>query len=153
MNVSTHLREALNARFPVADFGPYFVFLESRPARDREGSERHHILPGREFPEFLKTPENQICLSSADHLLAHYWLALCAPQCSLFQRTFFMMSNLRKSVGSLKPKELNVCIEIYEKGRKAQAKIAHLQGLKNTENGRIQGRRNVKVAISLAFVL
>jgi hypothetical protein len=154
------LREELSARNPGADFAPYFVFIESCPLRSKENSERHHILPQKEFPSFRKSADNQVYLSSGDHLRAHYFLALCAPGCLSFQKTFFLMSIVRKPLGLLTAEEILVCAEVYEKGREAQRAAVRpfgiIYGAKNVENGhldrirpkpevnRIQGRKNVE---------
>jgi hypothetical protein len=158
--IDNTLREELSIRFPNVEFAPYFSFLESCPLQKRKDSEQHHILPQKEFPEHKKNPNNLINLLSKDHLIAHYWLALCAPKHTAFQRTFFLMSNLRKTVYQLLPEEVSNCAKIYEQGRALQRKAVRpfgiIYGAKNVENGhldrirpspevnRIQGRKNVE---------
>lgn len=154
------LRGELSARIPGADFTSYFAFIESRPLRTKEDSERHHILPQREFPIYKKNPDNRVYLSPGDHLLAHHLLAVCAPRCLTLQRTFFLMTITRKAANLLSPKEVEVCVDTYEKGREVQKKAARILGLiqgpKNAKNGhldlirpdpevnRIQGCKNVE---------
>jgi len=68
MTIQATLREALSLRIPDVDFSQYFSFIESCPLKDKKDSEHHHILPQKEFPEFTKTQENLVYLSSEDHL-------------------------------------------------------------------------------------
>jgi hypothetical protein len=158
--VNPALREELSTRFLGADFKSYFDFIESRPLRNKEGSERHHVLPQKEFPHHKKNLNNLMYLSPEDHLRAHYYLALCVPECLSFQRTFFLMSNTRKPLNLLTPEEISACADVYEKGREAQRVAVRpfgiMYGAKNVENGhlarirpdpevnRIQGRKNVE---------
>jgi hypothetical protein len=118
--ISDTIRRELSARFTGVDFTPYFVFIESRYQRGKEGSERHHILPKSVFPDRANNPDNLIYLSVGDHLRAHYWIALCATECALFQRIFFAMSGLKKYASSITMGELSYCAEVYERGKKAR---------------------------------
>jgi len=121
------------ARIPSADFSCYFAFIESRAVC---AGERHHILPRKEFPEHVKNPNNLICVSAADHLRAHYWLALCAPGCESFQRMFFLMANMT-CASQTSTDDLSKYAEVYENGREAQRKAAGVQG-------KIRGRNEVE---------
>ncbi len=147
------LREVLTAKIS-ADFGPYFAFIESLPQVD-EGH-RHHILPRKEFPEFIKNPSNLIRLSPANHFRAHYWLAVCAPQCESFQVAFYLMANCRSNQITID--DLPRYVEIYEQGRIRQLEIARIIGQRAKEsgqtaelgrtygkmNGQVQGKKNVE---------
>jgi len=119
MIIHADLRDELSIRMPGLDFAPYFSFVESCPLRNKENSEYHHILPRKEFPSHLKNVDNLIYLAPADHLRAHYWLALCAPKCDTFQRTFFLMAGLKKYASSVTNTELRRCADVYEQGRQA----------------------------------
>lgn len=168
------LRRDLSDRIPGADFVPYFAFIESRPVRDQKDSERHHILPKREFPGHVKNPDNLIYLSVGDHLRAHYWLALCAPECLSFQRTFFLMSAPRKAAKLLTPEEVSSYAEVYERGRAVQKvhavalgvtqgriniknghldrvrpdpEVNRIQGLKNAQSGHLDRIRTIDVCV------
>jgi hypothetical protein len=89
MSIQCYLREALQTHVPGANFDLYFAFLEFS-ASDGKGH-KHHILPKKEFPEFARDKENILRISPADHLRAHYYLALCAPKCESFQIAFYLM--------------------------------------------------------------
>ncbi len=129
MLISSTLRGALKAKVPSADFTPYFVFLES--CATVGVGERHHILPKKEFSEFVKTAENLIYVSPADHFRAHYWLALCAPQCESFQQAFFLMTNRAKQASWVAESELTQYAKVYERGRALWRKRARANGLKS----------------------
>ena len=129
MLVSDTLRESLTAKIPGADFSRYFAFIESCTIAE---GERHHILPKKEFPEHRKSLDNLIRITAGDHLRAHYWIAICAPECESFQRAFFMMANMKRAL-QVDIGDLPKYAEIYEKGRKAQRIAASAQG-------KIQGR-------------
>lgn len=163
MTVHIYLREALSARFPSVNFTPYFAFIESLPQTDR--GHRHHILPKKEFPEFSKDQNNLIRLSPADHFMAHYWLAVCAPE---FEMVFYLMAN-RKHAYQISKDKLFQYAEVYERGRIKQIEYirilgrsgvggrknvesGHIQALgrKNAENGRIQGHKNVENGVDFA---
>ena len=124
MRISTYLREALSAKIP-GDPTRYLAFVESCPS-EQTGGHKHHILPKKEFPEFAKDPSNCVCVSPGDHLRAHYWLALCAPQCSSFQVAFYLMANCRARDIALD--KLSEFAEVYEKGRTEQRKHAQKLG-------------------------
>lgn len=157
MTIQGTLREALSTRIPGADFSQYFAFIESLPLLQM-GGHKHHILPQKEFLEYVKNPDNLIRVTSADHFKAHYWLAVCAPSYEPFQRVFFFMTNFKRYASSINGNELPELIEIYERGCKAQAnwagELGRIQGRKNVENGhlkrvastggRIGGRQNVE---------
>ncbi len=133
MSVFDYLHE-VSVRIENTDFTPYFAFLESLPIA--ETGHKRHILPKKEFPEFAKDLNNLIRLSPADHFRAHYWLAVCAPQCGSFQRTFFLMAN-RKFATQTNKDELAKCAEVYERGKNAAIELARV-------NAGIQGRKNVE---------
>ena len=127
MTIQGTLREVLSARISGAGFSQYFAFIESCPPRDKAGSEYHHILPKTEFPDQAKNQENLIYLSVGDHLRAHYWLALCAPNHALFQRIFFAMSGLKKYASNVSKTELEHGVEVYERGKEAQRAATRLR--------------------------
>lgn len=144
MVINDTLRRSLSDRIPGADFTPYFAFIESRPQREKDGSERHHILPKREFPEHAKNLDNLVCLSVGDHLRAHYWLALCAPECPLFQRVFFAMSGLKKYASNVSKTELDHGVEVYERGKEAQRAATRLRRARFVNlTGKTVGRLSV----------
>jgi len=128
--------EILSIRVPNADFTPYFAFLASLVPLGKGGHE-HHILPQKEFPEFMKDPNNLIRLTPGDHFKAHYWLARCAPKHASFQITFFLMSN-RKFSQQVTVNKLPEYTKIYERGQARQAEGGRIQGRRNKENGSIQ---------------
>jgi hypothetical protein len=141
-----YLHQALSARFPSTDFMPYFTFIKSLPLL--KDGHKHHILPKKEFPKQAKNSDNLIRVASADHFRAHYWLALCAPQCQSFQVAFYLMAN-KKSAPQITGKELYQYAEIFARGREAQTAVARInagiQGRKNVENGSLaKSRKNIK---------
>ena len=159
MLISDTLRKTLTAKVPDVDFAPYFAFIESCATVK---GERHHILPKKEFPEHKRNPDNLICVTSRDHFRAHYWLAVCAPQCESFQRAFFLMANMKRA-SLVNVDDLPEYAAAYERGREVQRKAAHIQGhiqgkmavesgllasLRTHEHqvaaGRIAGRKAVK---------
>jgi len=116
MQVDNHLKGALQAKVPDTDFTRYFDFLESCSCDER--GERHHILPKTEFPEYKTHPNNIVRISVASHLYAHYWLAVCAPDCGAFQRAFFLMA--RVDHADIDASSLPEYAAILERGRLAQ---------------------------------
>jgi len=115
------------------DFTPYFAFIESRPSVKK--GEKHHILPENEFPNFKNAVGNLIRVSTGDHLMAHYYLALCAPDFVPFQMVFYFMANFRKYASQIKLEELPSFCEIFEKGRERQKVIAAEVGRQNVISG------------------
>jgi len=136
MIVSDYLRNTLVARFPDMDFTPYFAFIESVALLDK-GGHRHHILPEKEFSESAKDPENVVRISPGDHLRAHYYLALCAPEFAPFQFVFFLMAGRKKEASQINKSELLCYSEVFERGAREVERVARL-------NGQIQGRKNVE---------
>lgn len=119
MRVSELLRQKLQEKFLGCDFTPYFDFIESLPEED---GEKHHILPQREFPAFLKCEDNIIEISYPNHFKAHYWLATCAPDCMSFQTTVYFMANY-KARKKVAVEGLSKLGEVYERGKEYQRKI------------------------------
>ena len=140
VSIPFYLREALSTHIPGADFAPYFAFIDSLLPSPLVKGHRHHILPRREFPEYVKVTENIICVSPADHFKAHYYLALCAPKCESFQVAFYLMANY-KTAAQILVDELPQYTEIYVRGREKQIAIARVQG---HIHGLINGRKNVE---------
>lgn len=120
MIVSDTIRKELHKRFPTADFSSYFSFLKSLPVVTK--GNKHHILPQKEFPAFIKHPENIVMVSYPDHFKAHYWLASCAPECGSFQQTIWFMVNY-KARDIVSAEELIKIAEIYERGKEYQRKV------------------------------
>jgi len=123
--VPNYLREALSARIS-GDFAGYFAFVES--CLQVEKGHRHHILPRKEFPEFAKDLANRICVTPGNHLLAHYYLALCAPDFLPFQKVFFLMAGVKKYAAQIPPSDMLRFSEVYEIGRREQKKQAQKMG-------------------------
>ena len=154
--IPNSLRQALILRFPDSDFSNYFAFVESLPPL-QSGGHKHHILPRTEFPEFAKVTDNLIRLPVTDHFIAHYHLALSAPRCVSFQRTFYMIAN-RKQVYRVSVDELPQYAMMYARGQEEfakfrtpehQRKAGAVSGKSNAESGWIQklgasqGKENV----------
>ena len=133
MLISDTSRKALVEKVPDTDFAPYFAFVESLPT-SKHGN-KHRILPKKEFPEYAKNFDNIIRVSPADHFRAHYWLAVCAPQCESFQRVFFFMTKFRKYASQVSVDELPLYAEVYERGGAHQAEVSSFYGLENKKNG------------------
>jgi hypothetical protein len=129
--VLNDLREKLTAKFPDADFTPYFDFIDSLPPT--EVGHRHHILPKKEFPEHRKDVGNIVRMSPQNHLLAHYYLAVCSPH---FDLVFYLMTNT--SAFQINRGDLPFFAEIYKQGRDRQLQSARLTGLRAAESGQIQ---------------
>lgn len=148
--VPTHLRDALSARIPSADFTPYLAFIESLPQVD-EGH-RHHILPQKEFSEFAKDPSNIIRLTPADHFRAHYWLAVCAPNCGSLQVAFYIMAG-GKFLTRINKEELPRYADVYGQAKAKYTETARENGRKSADRLRSYlthehqvraGRKNVE---------
>jgi DNA-directed RNA polymerase subunit RPC12/RpoP len=116
MQIDSHLKGVLQAKVPDTDFTRYFGFLESCSC-DEHG-ERHHILPKTEFPEYKTHPSNIVRISVASHLYAHYWLAVCAPDCRAFQRAFFLMARVDHT--DINASSLPEYAAVLKRGRLAQ---------------------------------
>lgn len=110
MSISPHLREAMRLRFPTTNFDLYFSFLELLP--EELDGHRHHILPKKQFPMFAKDVSNITKISPADHLKAHYYLALCAPDYEPFQIMFYLMAGNRRAY-KMTGEELLEYAEVY----------------------------------------
>lgn len=70
----------LQAHYQLADFRPYFVFLEKCKSTQKDYSHRHHICPRKQFPEYAACNWNLITLSPEEHAVAHKILEQCAPE-------------------------------------------------------------------------
>jgi DNA-directed RNA polymerase subunit RPC12/RpoP len=114
MLVNPTLRKILSETYPDISFIDYFAFIESTPPE--EIGEWHHILPRKEFPNLIKETTNRIQLSCANHFKAHYWLAICAPNCVSFQRTLFFMTN-QKTYKNIAKEDLPKFAEVYQIAR------------------------------------
>ncbi len=155
MKISNALREALESRFPVANFSLYFAFIEFLIPLGT-GGHSHHILPQKEFPEWKNVKGNRIRISVEDHLRAHYYLALCAPDTQSFQLAFYLMTN--QIATHINPDDLPGYAEVYKRGRTAQLAASRIVGKKAVEsgqlaemvrmhgkkNGEVQGRKNIE---------
>jgi hypothetical protein len=134
MRAYTILNNILENRFQGSDFSSYFNFLESLPVIKKSlGVHRHHILPKKEFPEQAKNSQNLVYLTTADHFKAHYYLALCAPDCLSFQRVFFIMANTKAQ--EIQIEDLPNHVKIYEEGRTEQIRQARTRGYKSAIEG------------------
>lgn len=78
MNPQTVLQE----RYPSADFGPYFAFLEACKGLTPEKGKthEHHICPKAQFPEYRYELANLITLMIEDHRQSHRLLAAAIPE-------------------------------------------------------------------------
>lgn len=66
-----HIRAALKAKYPTADFRAYFAFLAACPAQPAGRAHKHHMAPREQFPEYAKDKTNLIALTIDDHVCAH----------------------------------------------------------------------------------
>jgi hypothetical protein len=147
----TNLQNILQQKFPKADFHEYFDFLEHLDILIK-GGHKHHILPKKQFPEFKNNSKNCIRVSSENHFLAHYYLALASSE---FDLAFFLMSNYH-SVKVVQT-QLTHFIKLYEQGRLKQLQVSKEIGRKAVESGQLReaasaggrtgagGRRSVEI--------
>lgn len=105
----------------------YVKLVESNAvAESSVGTQIHHILPRCYFllinESIDNTKENLVVLSYKDHILAHYYLALCTKSNLRYklETAFIMLCNFN-SIEEFNPENLSSYQEIYEsviKGRK-----------------------------------
>jgi hypothetical protein len=76
----SEIRQIMQARYPLADFGPYFAFLKTIGSASTIGGHRHHIAPRKQFPEYKKCAANYAVLSVEQHTAAHRLLAQASPE-------------------------------------------------------------------------
>jgi hypothetical protein len=92
-------RSVLQGRYPFADFGAYFSFIEScrgklkrRHKYQDHRSHLHHICPRSRFPKHSEVPANIIKLTIAEHVHAHDLLSMAEPD--LYVQPSFIWANM-----------------------------------------------------------
>jgi hypothetical protein len=84
MSPPDYIRQAMQKKYPDADFVPYFAFLSAVPNREyrpRADRHRHHMAPREQFPELdtgMAGPNIKV-LTVGEHVQAHRILAKCCP--------------------------------------------------------------------------
>jgi hypothetical protein len=138
MNPQTTLQE----RYPLADFGPYFAFLESRKETEtRAGcTHEHHICPRLQFPEYVEGCSwNLITLTLEDHAQAHKLLEVaCGIKAAPV--TYFLVQPAAATKGGCRAAELGVGWHSPEVRRKAGHKGGQSRSAAKSNGGRIGGR-------------
>lgn len=122
------IRAAMQAKYPKADFGPYFAFIVSRSAlAPSKGQHKHHIAPREQFQELSSNPANLLRLKVSDHKTAHKILAKAVPEMAFGSPQFIAAAEK----GARRLKELGR--GIHAPGM--QAKGGHIGGCKNKALG------------------
>jgi hypothetical protein len=76
MSEFASIRDAMELRFPYADFRSYFEFIDTCAGG---GKHRHHVAPRCEFSELIEDLDNIALLSYEDHARAHVLLSEAVP--------------------------------------------------------------------------
>jgi hypothetical protein len=71
--VAAHIRAAMQAKYPKADFTTYFAFLQRCKSRGRQ-TQNHHIAPRAQFPKLKNDYACLIPLTRPQHIKAHHLL-------------------------------------------------------------------------------
>ena len=126
-----HIRAAMQAKYPDADFTDYFAYLEARPALTwKPGGRlhRHHIAPREQFPELNDgmTGANIIVLRLSDHKRAHAILAQAIPAASWPPPNFIAAAARAGRISGRKQAKLGLGAFAPEHRGKAGRKCAKL---------------------------
>ena len=106
-------------------------------------TEKHHILPRSEFPEFIKNENNIIILTGKQHYIAHWMLAK-----ALSSKNMWFAFNQMRRLGKTSILYEYAKIYISESISKANKGKKHTQEFKDNVSKRFKGKRPAKCSMT-----